>query len=183
MSSKVLSLPTLDKLKAAVPESASAPDIARQWLTAFTEAKDSAVIQDLFLEDAFWRDIVALTSDIRTLHGWQSIKSLLDARQSFIGSPSLHNAAHNQPTIANMFPDFTILQFSFGFQTPIGEATGIVRLVPGSDNKWRAYTVFTTLDTLKNHVEKVGVNRETTPVIEPWEAVEGVKSSSLIEIQ
>ncbi|KAI3605508.1 flavin-binding monooxygenase-like protein [Moniliophthora roreri] len=142
MSSKVPSLPTLDKLKAAVPESVSAPDIAQQWLAAFTNAKDSVAIQDLFLEDAFWRDIVALTSDIRTLHGWQSIKSLLDARQNFIGSPSLHNAAHNQPSIANMFPDFTVLQFSFDFQTPIGEATGIV-----------------------------GVNRETTPVIEPWEAV------------
>ncbi|KAK7051188.1 hypothetical protein VNI00_004688 [Paramarasmius palmivorus] len=171
MASAAPSLPTLDRLKASVPESASAPEIAQEWLNTFINAKDADAAQDLFLEDSFWRDVLALTSDTRTLHGWQSIKPLLETRKSFIGSPELHNAGPKAPTISNMFPDFTVLQFSFGFQTPIGDGTSVVRLVPGEDNKWRAYTFFTALDSLKNTVPKVGANRETTPILEPWDAV------------
>lgn len=148
-------LPTLDKLNATVPETASAPDIAQDWLTAFSEAKSPTDIQDLFLKDSFWRDILALTSDIRSLHGWNKIKLLLDARLSHIAHPRLLKDTHNQAAITPVFPDLTLLLFTFGFDTPIGEATGIVRLVPCGDGKWRAWVVFTALDSLKNSVEKV----------------------------
>ncbi|KIK66458.1 hypothetical protein GYMLUDRAFT_257766 [Collybiopsis luxurians FD-317 M1] len=159
-------LPTLDKLKATVPETASAPDIAQSWLDSFIKTKD---VQNLFLEESFWRDILALTSDIRTFVGRDKIKALLSARADFIASPQILHESHNRPVINSIFPDLTLLQFMFSFDTPIGGGIGIVRLAPGEDGQWRAYTMFTVLESLKNVVEKVGINRETVPVVEPWE--------------
>lgn len=151
-------LPTLDKLGAKVPDSASATDIAQEWLSTFSsfvEKEDIAAVEHIFLADAFWRDLLALTSDARTFHGWKSIRPLLDSRRGHLLNLKLLQEPHNLPQIDSPFPDLTLLQFAFGFETPIGQGTGIGRLVPGSDGKWRGYTVFTCLDSLTNSVEKV----------------------------
>ncbi|KAF5363122.1 hypothetical protein D9757_011716 [Collybiopsis confluens] len=170
-------LPTLDKLKAqSVPnDTASALAIAQDWLDKFLKTKN---VENLFLEDSFWRDILALTSDTRTFIGSSKIKALLDARGDFIqssssSSPQILQDPHNRPVITNIFPDLIFLQFTFGFETPVGTAIGIARLVPGESDhgQWRAYTVFTALESLKNVVEKIGAHRETVPVVEPWDDV------------
>ncbi|KAF5380611.1 hypothetical protein D9615_004633 [Tricholomella constricta] len=167
-------LPSLDRLNAKVSESASAAAIAQDWLSAFSESnahQNTDAAEGLFLADSYWRDILALTSDIRSLEGWRNIRALLDSRRSHLSSLRLLQDPHNLPVIDSPFPDLTYLQFTFEFETPIGQGSGIGRLVPGADEKWRAFTIFTCLDSLRDHVEKVGVNRSTTPIIEPWEAL------------
>ncbi|KAG5647039.1 hypothetical protein DXG03_001409 [Asterophora parasitica] len=164
-----------DRLKAKVPESADAATIAQDWLSAFSESlnaqQDVQAAKNLFLAESYWRDILALTSDIRSLKGWESIRALLDSRGSHLASLHLLQAPHNRPVIDSPFPDLSYVQFTFEFETPIGRGSGIGRLVPGADEKWRAFTIFTCLDALKNYEEKVGVNRSTTPILEPWEAL------------
>lgn len=166
-------LPTLDRLKAKVSPSASAVNIAQAWLSAFSESNAQSnidIAEDLFLPDSYWRDILALTSEIRSLTGWTLIKQLINSRRSHLLSLRLLQELHNSPTIDAPFPDLTFVQFSFAFETPIGSGSGIGRLVPGADEKWRAFTIMTCLDSLRDHVEEVGVNRSATPIIEPWEA-------------
>ncbi|KAG5650202.1 hypothetical protein H0H81_000327 [Sphagnurus paluster] len=166
-------LPTLDRLKAKVSPSASAVNIAQAWLSAFSESNAQSnidIAEDLFLPDSYWRDYLALTSEIRSLTGRTLIKQLINSRRSHLLSLRLLQELHNSPTIDAPFPDLTFVQFSFAFETPIGSGSGIGRLVPGADEKWRAFTIMTCLDSLRDHVEEVGVNRSATPIIEPWEA-------------
>jgi len=167
-------LPTTDRLNAKVPESADAAAIAQEWLSALVASnaqQNTDAAEELFLPDSYWRDILALTSDIRSLEGWTNIKALLDSRRSHLSSLRLLQEHHNEPIINNPFPDLTLLQFTFDFETPIGHGSGVGRLVPGANGKWKAFTIFTCLDSLMGSVEKVGVNRNATPCIEPWEAL------------
>ncbi|KAG6813375.1 hypothetical protein H0H92_011641 [Tricholoma furcatifolium] len=168
-------LPTLDRLKASLPASADATAIAREWLSILSDAnakQDNDLTETLFLPDSYWRDILALTSDIQSIEGWDNIKSLLVSRRSHLSSIRLLEEPHNAPTITSLFPDLVILLFTFAFDTLIGAGSGVGRLVPDGDGKWRAFTIFTCLDSLKGHVEKVGVNRidTCTPFVDPWEA-------------
>ncbi|KAG6831835.1 hypothetical protein H0H87_003754 [Tephrocybe sp. NHM501043] len=128
-------LPTLDRLNATVPASANPITIARDWLTTFSEAiakQDNDASEELFLPDSYWRDILALTSDINSLEGWHKIKGLLHARRSHLSALRLLEEPHNAPTVDSLFPDLSVLLFAFGFDTPIGRGSGIVRLVPSA---------------------------------------------------
>ncbi|KAG6920255.1 hypothetical protein DXG01_005024 [Tephrocybe rancida] len=162
-----------NRLGASVPASANAATIAREWLSALSKTiaeQDVDAAEALFLADSYWRDILALTSDINSLEGWVNIKALLESRRSHLSSLRLLEESHNAPAIDTLFPDLVILLFAFEFDAPIGRGSGIGRLVPGADGQWRAFTIFTCLDSLNDHVEKVGTNRNGRPFLDPWEA-------------
>jgi len=59
----------------------------------------------------------------------------------------------------------------FDFETDIGVASGIARLVPTSSEggEWRAHTVFTNLEDLKGFAEKTGELRNREPNHGRWE--------------
>jgi hypothetical protein len=57
-------LPTLDRLGASVPSDLDARKVATEWFSLFSAAASSGDVQAfafLFMPDAFWRDILALT--------------------------------------------------------------------------------------------------------------------------
>ncbi len=59
-----MALSTLDRLQATIPADLDAQSVANEWFNAFAvtvEKKDASAVSELFLEDAFWRDMVALT--------------------------------------------------------------------------------------------------------------------------
>jgi hypothetical protein len=56
------------------------------------------------------------------------------------------------------FPDVTFLGIHFDFETKIGPASGIARLVY-EDDKWKAFTVFTLLEGIAGHPQRVGSHR------------------------
>jgi hypothetical protein len=155
-------LPTLDRLGVFDPSNVSSSEIAAEWLNAFSAAitqSDTAAIVDLFLEDGFWKDVIALTWDLRTFRGRNDIKKLLDAR---LAATRFHELCLLQepltePVLQNVFPDFAWLRFCFGFTTKYGKGTGVVYLVPLPDSKWKAYTLLTCLDSLIDFPQKVRV--------------------------
>src|SRR5215208_6617429 len=56
--------------------------LVENWLGAFEAAlvqSDVAAVQDLFHADSYWRDALALTWDIRTVHGADAIAPALNA--------------------------------------------------------------------------------------------------------
>lgn len=151
------SLPTLSKLHSTIPPNVCTTDIAKQWLDSFSSAisrDDVSILSDLFVEDAAWRDILAFTWDYRSIQGLTRITALFKDRVITSGlqvsSIAISKDATLSPTLSKPFPDLDLfwIQFGFGFDIALGRCAGIVRLLPMADGGWKAYTVFTVLESL-----------------------------------
>lgn len=151
------SLPTLSKLRSTVPSDICAADIAKRWLDSFSNAislGNPSTLNALFVEDAAWKDILAFTWDYRSIQGLTCITALFNDRVLTSGlqvsSLAISEDTHLSPTLSKPFPDLDLfwVQFGFGFDTALGRCVGIVRLLPLADGEWKAYTVFTALQSL-----------------------------------
>ena len=158
----------------------AAPQIAQRWLDQFAAAIASdapGAVAALVTDDLYWRDILALSWDIRTFSGKEdaSIGMVGFARTRRPGNFVLDISSVN--TIERGEPG-TSIEALFSFETDIGWGQGHVRLRDtghGSGN-WAAWTVFTALQDLKGHEEKVGNNRpnfvESSPDRPKWMTAE-----------
>src|SRR5215471_13461695 len=139
-------LPTLDKLGATIDPDLQVDSIAKEWFQRFSQGmkdNNATAIAQLFLEESFWRDILALTWDLRTIHGQSDIKALLTSRlpeMQFSYLQIAENDRFRSPRLMQMFPDFTVLLLCFDFETKFGKGTGTCRLVPTANDGWKAYT-------------------------------------------
>ncbi|TFK48083.1 FAD/NAD(P)-binding domain-containing protein [Heliocybe sulcata] len=171
-------LPTLDRLR--VPSSAvkfvNARNVASLWLQAFAHCVSSGDIDgilDLFISDSFWRDILALTWDFRTFHGLSKIGVFLADRLALSGASSFR-LNEDQVEAERPFPDVVWIQALFTFETSVGLASGVVRLVPtppvGASDQliWKAHIVLTNLEDLNGYPEHVGALREPRPNHGKW---------------
>jgi len=121
-----------------------------QWLSRFEEALaagDSAAAAELFLDDSYWRDLVAFTWNFKTVEGPAGVKDMLD-----------HALAHTRPRgWATIEPPATaegVTEAWIAFETEIGRGAGHLRLKDG-----KAWTLLTTLDELKGHEQTTGPGR------------------------
>ncbi|KAH7925619.1 FAD/NAD(P)-binding domain-containing protein [Leucogyrophana mollusca] len=167
-------LPTLGRLGVADPTDVSALDVAKAWFEGFSSAvksKDTTSIVDLFLEDGFWKDVLALTWDFRSIGGKTDIKRLLDARLAVTGISALKLSSEptSAPVLQKPYPDLALVRFCFEFETNYGKGTGVCYLVPFAGGNWKAYTLFTCLDSLNDFPEKVGALRNPTADHGTWE--------------
>lgn len=156
----VLQLPTLDRLGGKVDPDIPALTIAKDWFQHFSDAAETnnvTALMKLFLVDSFWRDILALTWEFRTIHGQSAIEALLTSRlpETQLSNLQLADDQHRAPAVSAMFPDLALLQFCFDFETKVGKGTGTCRLVPTANDGWKAYTMFTCLNSLKGFLPKV----------------------------
>ncbi|KAG1735979.1 hypothetical protein EDB19DRAFT_1830067 [Suillus lakei] len=154
-------LPTLDRLGVTDPSNVSPSEVATEWLNAFSAAiaqSDTAAVTDLFLEDGFWKDVIALTWDFRTFEGRKDIKKLLDARLAATGLHELCLLQEplNEPALQKVYHDFVWLRLCFGLTTKHGKGTGVVYLVPLPGSKWKACTLLTCLNALTDFPQKLG---------------------------
>ncbi|KAF5368487.1 hypothetical protein D9758_002393 [Tetrapyrgos nigripes] len=172
-STAQVQFPTLTRLNAALSPDVDASLIAEEWLSAFSSAikrQNSAIVTDFFTEDGFWRDVLALTSDFRTIHGAQGLKALFEARLSIVNPDNfvLSKDPQRAPSLQTPIPDLAWIQFCFTFATKVGKCSGIGRLVPTSTGDWKAYTMFSCLDALKDYPEKAGCIRDLSAHRELW---------------
>ena len=127
------------------------------WLTRFAQALSGAApLAPLFVADSYWRDVVALTWDIRTFRGRERVAAELT-----------DHAARARPRGFTLAEDRTAprrvtrsgasaIEAFFVFETDVGRGSGVVRLVDG-----KAWTLATTLDELKGYEEATGRARPT----------------------
>ncbi|KAF8557998.1 hypothetical protein OG21DRAFT_1504676, partial [Imleria badia] len=76
-------LPTLERLGVDAPSDVSVDKVATRWFAAFSAAvqdSDVTAITAPFTDDGNWKDILALTWDLRTLVGKEAVTRMLDAR-------------------------------------------------------------------------------------------------------
>jgi putative flavoprotein involved in K+ transport len=117
---------------------------AAKWLGDFERAltaRDIDAASALFVEDCFWRDLVAFTWNIATMEGHQGVRHMLGETldrvqpSGFAVTDELGDAgADNESWIR--------------FETAVGRGIGHLRLRDG-----KAWTLLTTLDELKGHEE------------------------------
>jgi putative flavoprotein involved in K+ transport len=123
---------------------------AAAWLASFAkslEAGDIAAAKNLFLEDCYWRDLLAFTWNIKTFEGRDAIREMLAA-----------TIASTKPTGWRLTGEATsdrgTVEAWFSFKTRVAAGTGCLRL---RDGKCR--TLFTAIEDLKGFEEKSGASR------------------------
>jgi putative flavoprotein involved in K+ transport len=136
-----------------------------QWLSSFDEALtagDAAAASELFLDDSYWRDLVAFTWNIKTVEGPGGVQDMLE-----------HTLARTQPRGWETTEEPTeaegVTEAWLAFETEDGRCHGHLRLKEG-----KAWTLLTTLDELKGHEEPKlherpkGVEHGADPDRETW---------------
>jgi putative flavoprotein involved in K+ transport len=120
------------------------------WLGRFEEALtagDSAAAAELFLDQSFWRDLVAFTWNIKTVEGPEEVAAMLDGTLAGVRPRGFATTA--EPTEADGVIDAWI-----EFETEVGRGSGYLRLKDG-----KAWTLLTALDELKGHEQPAGIGR------------------------
>ena len=121
-----------------------------QWLTSFDEALtagDPAAAAELFLEDSYWRDLVAFTWNLKTVEGRDGVEDLL--KETLARTQPGRWRAAEPPT-----EEEGVVTAWLEFETAAGRGNGLLRLKDG-----RAWTLLTALYELKGHEEAKGAER------------------------
>ena len=156
-------LPTLQRLGVGEPTMTSATEVATAWFNAFSNAVSSSDISgilNLFLDDGFWKDTLALTWNFRTIEGKHAIKNLLDHRLAPTGLVDLRlcHEPFFAPELLKLFPDLVLLRLAFEFGTKVGKGTAVCYLAPLPGPTWKAYSLYTCLQSLNDFPEQVLLN-------------------------
>jgi cation diffusion facilitator CzcD-associated flavoprotein CzcO len=139
----------------------SSATIVENWLAQFARAiasPDCGLLETLIHPESYWRDMLALTWQIRTVSGSDAILNELKA-----------HVGRANPTGFEIDPDRTAprsitragtnaIEAIFRFKTADGRGCGVVRLTPDANepNTLKAWTLLTALDELKGYEEQVG---------------------------
>jgi thioredoxin reductase len=142
----------------------TAATIAENWLAQFDRAlaaADGARLGTMFHAESHWRDVLALTWQIRTISGRDAVLRELAAHarrarpSGFKIDP--HRTAPRNVTRAGT----DAIEAIFRFETRQGRGSGVLRLTPDADdpNAFKAWTLLTALDEIKGHEERLGQSR------------------------
>jgi cation diffusion facilitator CzcD-associated flavoprotein CzcO len=137
---------------------------ARKWLAKFDtalNAPDYAAASALFLDDGMWRDLLAFSWHIETMTGTEEIGETLCRTQPEISASGFRIAEDRTPPRVVSRAGRQVVEAIFEFETKIGTASGVLRLVPNPDgtDEMQAWVLMTSLDALKAHPELNGPYR------------------------
>ncbi|KAF8843041.1 FAD/NAD(P)-binding domain-containing protein [Paxillus ammoniavirescens] len=165
-------LPTLQKLGSTVDPNVDVQAVANDWFTRFAKAagdNDVPRVLDLLLDDVFWRDMLALTWDFHTFEGKNAVSKFLEDQLKVI-QPQPNSFRLRKDLVELQWPyeDIAWIQAFFDFDTSVGHASGVFRLVPLPDGSWKAHVVYTNLENLKGFPELNGPLRDHQPNHGKW---------------
>jgi hypothetical protein len=168
------SLPTLHNLGSTIDPNLDVQAVVNDWFAKFAKAvglKDVPAIVDLFLNGGYWRDMLALTWDFRTFEGKNAVsKFLQDQLGVFNPQQDTFSLQRDLVEFQQPYPDIAWIQAFFNFDTNVGHASGVFRLVPLPDGAWKAHVVYTNLEDLKGFPERTGSLRNYEPNHGKWGA-------------
>ncbi|KAI0697467.1 FAD/NAD(P)-binding domain-containing protein [Cytidiella melzeri] len=162
-------LPTFDNLGVQTidPKDVDADKIAKDWLASFSaavSAKDVPAILATLHDKPWWKDLFALTWDLRTFFGADKIQTFLTDRleEAKLTITGFVDAQWQQP-----WSDVGWVCTQFDFETDVATGRAVVRLVP-TPTGWRALAVATNLEGLKGFPERIGELRNPYPSHGKW---------------
>jgi putative flavoprotein involved in K+ transport len=133
--------------------------LAARWLARFERAlrePGAAPLRALFREDSHWRDVLALTWDIRTHSGADALLPELRRHAALARAGNFRiDPARTPPRMVRRAGSET-LEAIFTFETATGPGNGVLRLDPKGDKAW---TLLTALEAIKGREEHVGKTR------------------------
>ncbi|KAJ5291613.1 hypothetical protein N7478_000864 [Penicillium angulare] len=157
--------PHIVTLPKTPPTSTASPQaIIQQWFNALQtklSQPDSIDLTNIFHSESWWRDMLALDWDMRTLHTASEIQDFLRKRQgqTNLSSFKLQDKGKWIPRVEQVVDGLTWLSSMFFFETAAGKGTGMVRLTQSGDGHWKAYAIYTSLQELKGAEEPLGKRR------------------------
>ena len=158
METAAAPLPTLVLHDDVKPDSIDPLSITKTWLKKLQQKisqNQLGDVSELFIEESWWRDIVALSWNITTKHGRNDIGQYLQsqAAKSGFGQFNIINQGALQPRLSDM-GGLIWIESGFTFESKAGTGRGIVRLANVSPLLWKAWIVHTNLDELKEFPEQ-----------------------------
>lgn len=134
--------------------SIDASAIAKEWLTHLGTSFNNGInsLERLFIEGGWWKDILALSWNFRTLHGLSSIKAFLEGNHQH-NAPFHFNIIEEgklAPRVKDVRPPTTTIQAVFEFENSVGHGRGVVQLVKTDAGAWKAWMAFMRLEGLKD---------------------------------
>jgi len=138
--------------------------IANDWLAGFSNAltESPGAVAGFFLEDSYWRDLLAFTWNIKTMEGRSAIVDMLEATLSS-AAPANWRISGEPAALGDT------VEAWFTFETTVARCEGIMRLRNG-----RCWTMFTAIGELKDFPERkgetrpLGVRHKADPQRETW---------------
>ena len=145
-------------------ETVRALEIATNWLHEFESAlvaDDMKAVAGMFVEDSYWRDLVAFTWHLRTFSGRASIISAMHDLMPSARPQKFRLAEDRTPPRWVNRAGVDAIEAIFCFETKTGRGSGVLRLVPtpGNPENFASWVLLTTLDEIKGHEEQIGARR------------------------
>jgi cation diffusion facilitator CzcD-associated flavoprotein CzcO len=159
-------------------EARSPVAVAESWVASLADALASGrpdAIADLFVDDGWWRDVIALSWDIRTLQGRDQIEAFLGGCQ-----PS---DVHDLALMGTPEREFATVQAFLSFRTAVGQGIAIVQLVEREPGQWLAWTLMTALQELTGRELAVGPRRRRHPAGDESYAKQRAREASFLEAE
>lgn len=138
--------------------------IAQQWLSSLESQltrPDALNIADLFHAESWWRDMLALDWDMRTVRTATEIQHFLSTQQrkAKLSGFRLQDQGKFQPRLEQVVEGLSWISSIFFFDGAVGTGTGMLRLTKADDGSWKAYAVYTSLQELHSAQEPLGKRR------------------------
>ncbi|KAL8688611.1 MAG: hypothetical protein Q9218_005518 [Villophora microphyllina] len=149
-------------------ETPNAEQVIFAWLERFNDMIDGRNIRvdDLFLADSYWRDLLCSTWDFHTYSGLAKISSVLKSPNKTCCLRKLSidaSSDHKKPILCPIDSKGNLqgVRAFLTVETDTGRGRGLVKLTRDAKDgeKWKAFTLFTTLEELKGYEETVNAKR------------------------
>ncbi|KAL4864860.1 hypothetical protein BDV12DRAFT_200675 [Aspergillus spectabilis] len=137
----------------------------KQWINLLDHhltSPDLIPLSKLFHDDSWWRDMLALTWDFRTIRGLGKSSTFIKENQSRVqlATIRLDQASDAEPKFESPVKGLTWVTALFTFETRVGRGSGVVYITqPEEGGRWKAYSVYTVLRELKGCEERLGTRR------------------------
>lgn len=144
------------------PRSIDPREIAQAWLSSLENAlTTNSSLSGLFHEESWWRDMVALDWNLRTIQNLPRIQDFIRLRQPHaqLSHFRLQHEGKFQPKLEKVLDSLSWISSMFFFDTRVGRGAGVLRLTRNEDGAWKAYSVYTSLQELKKFPEPLGGRR------------------------
>jgi putative flavoprotein involved in K+ transport len=140
------------------PDRDGAAAIVDQWLASLEgalSAGDAQAVKELFLPDSHWRDVLALTWDIRTVSGAEALADPLRTHAQSSGAKDFRRANGRTPPRHVTRAGEEAIEAIIAFETRVGPCNAILRLKPATNpaDSHKAWTLTTILDEINGHEE------------------------------
>ncbi|RDW69808.1 putative flavin-containing monooxygenase YUCCA3 [Coleophoma cylindrospora] len=138
--------------------------VAQQWidsLESLLKSNDAAGLARLMHQDCWWRDMLALSWDIRTIHGLDKVAEYLTLNLSHTTPQNLRlrETGKFAPSLGHPTEGVEWIESMFDFETKVGRGSGMLRLLQDVDGTWKGCMIYTALQELKGFEDNSGLRR------------------------